>query len=396
MEAVLPIDPSVRTSLAFLQEVLGNQHLGEVAVRLWDGTVWKNTPRPRCTLVLKHPGALRRMFWPTNQLALGEAYIYDDFDIEGEIEEGFTLADALADMPWGVGEKLQFARHLWSLPAQGRTDFHQRGRRPSGRLHSRRRDAEAIRFHYDLSNDFFRLWLDPNMVYSCGYFAAPQDGLEAAQERKLDYICRKLRLRPGERLLDIGCGWGGLIRHAVRHYGVEAHGITISPAQAELAAERIREDGLGERCRVEVRDYRELQLPHCYDKVVSIGMFEHVGADRITDYFAQTWRLLRPGGVFLNHGIASTLAQPLPGGPSFIDRYVFPDGELVSLTDTLRVAEMTGFEIRDVESLREHYTLTLRQWVQRLEQRRQEVIRTAGEAVYRIWRLYMAGSAHNF
>ncbi len=395
MEAVLPLDRTVRTSLALLHDLLGNLHLGEIAVRLWDGTLWKNSSHPRCTLVLKSPGALRRMFSPPSQLALGEAYINDDFDIEGDIEAGFTLADCLFELQWGLLEKLRFGRYLWSLPAAGPAGRAQPAKL-SGRVHSRMRDAQAVRFHYDRSNDFFRLWLDPRMIYSCAYFKTAGENLEAAQEHKLDYLCRKLRLQAGEQLLDIGCGWGGLVIHAARHYGVRAHGITLSRPQAELAGARIREAGLEDHCRVEVLDYRDLQRPNCYDKIVSDGMFEHIGAARLPDYFSQTWRLLRPGGTFINHGIASSLAHPLSANPSFIDRYVFPDSELPSLTDTLRVAEMTGFEVRDVESLREHYTMTLRHWVQRLEHCREEAVRLTDEATYRIWRLYMAGSAHAF
>ncbi|MFA5515943.1 MAG: cyclopropane-fatty-acyl-phospholipid synthase family protein [Desulfuromonadales bacterium] len=395
MEAILPLDRTVRNSLAFLHDLLGHLPLSDIAVRLWDGTLWKNSPRPRCTLVLKHPGALRLMFLPPSQLSLGEAYIYDDFDIEGDIEEGFTLADCLFDLEWGMREKFRLVRHLWNLPGADRV----RRKRTTllrGRVHSKKRDARAIRYHYDQSNEFFRLWLDEGMVYSCAYFSAAEETLEAAQERKLDYLCRKLRLQPGEQLLDIGCGWGALVLHAARHYGVHAHGITISPAQAEMAGRRIREAKLADRCKVEVMDYRDVEKPNCYDKLVSVGMFEHVGAGQLSNFFSQAWRLLRPGGVFVNHGITSSLAQPLPPGPSFIDRYVFPDGELLPVTDSLRIAEMTGFEVRDVESLREHYALTLRQWVRRLEQRRPETLRQVDEKTYRIWRLYMAGSAHAF
>jgi cyclopropane-fatty-acyl-phospholipid synthase len=266
----------------------------------------------------------------------------------------------------------------------------------SGARHSIERDRLAVTYHYDVSGDFYKLWLDSRMVYSCAYFASPDDDLEVAQERKLDYICRKLRLRPGERLLDIGCGWGGLVIHAAERYGVEAVGITLSGGQAELASERIRRAGLADRCRVEVRDYRQMDDPEGYDKLVSVGMFEHVGEAMLPEYLGRAWRLLRPGGVFLNHGIARSATEPAEGGPSFLDRYVFPDSELVPISTTLRAAEMSDFEVRDVESLREHYALTLRRWVSRLEEHRDEACRAADETTYRIWRLFMSASAYGF
>jgi cyclopropane-fatty-acyl-phospholipid synthase len=357
--------------------------------------VWKNSPRPRCTLVLKHPGALRLMFFPANQLSLGEAYIYDDYDIEGDIEEGFILADVLLHLHWGFWEKLRFIHYLWSLPNAG-PSFRERPHPISGLIRSKKRNIQAVHYHYDQPNDFFSLWLDRGMNYSCAYYASAEEDLEKAQERKLDYICRKLRLQPGEDLLDIGCGWGGLVLHAARHYGVRAHGITLSPLQAEMATQRIHEAGLAERCRVELIDYRDLDKPNCYDKLVSVGMFEHVGAASLPEYFSLAWRLLRPGGVFVNDGITCSLAHPQLDGPSFVRHYVFPDGELLPIVDSLRIAEMTGFEVRDVESFREHYALTLRQWLRRLEQADKETERLTSEKTYRIWRLYLAGSAHGF
>jgi cyclopropane-fatty-acyl-phospholipid synthase len=233
------------------------------------------------------------------------------------------------------------------------------------------------------------------MVYSCAYFHTPEEDLDTAQERKLDYICRKLRLRRGERLLDIGCGWGGLIMHAAAHYGVQAVGITLSVPQAEVARKRLHESELNNRCRVEACDYRDFEHDQQYDKIVSVGMFEHVGEALLPEYFRRAWDLLRPGGVFLNHGIAHS-ATYRRRGPSFIDHYVFPDSELVPINASLRVAELNGFEVRDVESLREHYALTLHQWVRRLEAHAEEVRSITDDTIYRIWRLCMAGAAHRF
>jgi len=392
------VDPEAREALSFLQELFADYRAHPFALRLWDGTLWSPTPEvtPRFTLVLRHPGALRRMFLPANELTLGEAYIYDDFDVEGDIESAFNLADFIYDFRLSFAEKLRKVFYLLTLPAGDRPDSLRSAAKLNGKAHSKDRDSLAVTYHYNVSNDFYRLWLDANMVYSCGYFTSPEDSLDQAQEQKLDYLCRKLRLQEGERLLDIGCGWGGLILHAARHYGVHALGITLSRPQAELANERIREAGLTDRCRAEVLDYRGVDETEGFDKLVSVGMFEHVGEAKLPTYFAKAWRLLRPGGVFLNHGITCSLAHPYPEGPSFIDRYVFPDGELLPVTNSLRTAESEGFEIRDLESLREHYMMTLRHWVHRLESRHEEAVRFTDEVTYRVWRVYMAGSAYGF
>jgi len=232
----------VQTSLSFLHDLLGHYHPRNFAVRLWDGTVWDaESGQPAYfTLVLKHPGALRKMFLPPNGLTLGEAYLYEDFDIEGELEAVFGLADSLIDMHWSETEQLRYGQALLSLPEGGNPRTGHQGVQVSGQLHSQERDQQAVTYHYNVSNDFYALWLDRRMVYTCAYFATPDEDLDTAQERKLDYICRKLRLRQGERFLDIGCGWGGLVMHAAQHYGVEALGVTLSQPQAEFASERIQ------------------------------------------------------------------------------------------------------------------------------------------------------------
>ena len=393
-----PIDRNASQCLVFLQEVLGSFHPRDFAFRLWDGSVWDAEPgeTSRFTMVLRNPGVLRTMFLSPSELALGEAYLYNDLDVEGDISSAFLLTDHLVHLRLGLAERLRFARLLLALPSSGR----QRGARPTerlrGPLHSIGRDRQAVTYHYDMSNAFYSLWLDERMVYSCAYFTDPGDNLDTAQERKLDYLCRKLRLRRGERVLDIGCGWGGLVIHAAKNYGVHAHGITLSRPQADLANERIRLAGLSDRCRVDVRDYREIHTPESYDKLVSVGMFEHVGESRLLEYFRGAFRLLRPGGVFLNHGIACNSSYPPFPGPSFSDNYIFPDGELLPLGTTLRAAEASGFEVRDVESLREHYVLTLQHWLRRLEARREEACGVTDGKTYRLWRIYLAGAAHKF
>lgn len=388
-----------QNSLSLLRNLLAGLGPRDFEVRLWDGSALSADPgRPRrFTLVLRHPAALRTMFESPSELSLGEAYLNDDFDIEGDVESAIALGDHLVRQSPGMLERLRLARVLLALPSRRKRPAVLRPlERLRGNPHSPARDREAVTYHYNVSNDFYSLWLDERMVYSCAYFSSADEGLDTAQERKLDLICRKLRLRRGERLLDIGCGWGGLVLHAASRYGVEALGITLSKPQAELANERIRKAGLSDHCRVEDRDYREVDEPGAYDKLASVGMFEHVGKSRLAEYFRRAFRLLRPAGLFLNHGIMRNPAFPPVPDPSFADHYVFPDGELVPISTTLRFAEEAGFEVWDVEGLREHYILTLRHWVRRLENRREEARRATDEKTYRLWRLYMAGAAHKF
>lgn len=381
--------------LSSLKTLLAGYPPRDFAIRLWDGTVWHAGPAAatKFTVVLKHPDAVSKMLAPPCALSLAEAYVHDDFDIEGDMEAANALGEFLYSLPWSMRAPLVSARHL--LPHAVRWLRHADNKAPAlkGKVHSQERDCQAVTRHYDLSNEFFSLWLDRRMVYSCAYFSSPSEDLDTAQERKLDYLCRKLRLRQGERLLDIGCGWGGLVMHAARCYGVDALGLTLSQPQAELANERIRESGLGRSCRVEVRDYRELPFRSAFHKIVSVGMYEHVGASALPAYFEQVWRLLRAGGTFLNHGIAIRHGvKP----DRFIDRHVFPDGELVPIGPLLSAAERSGFEVRDVESLREHYAMTLRHWLRRLEARHDDATRLVGGRTYRVFRLYLAAFAARF
>ncbi len=389
-------DPESIT-LHLLDEIFGDSGAKIVTVRLWNGTIWKDDAPKPVTLVLKHPGALRAMFLPGTEVGLAEAYLYDDFDIEGDIESVFSLADQLSEKTLGWRKKLRTANQLLHLPTPPDHPYGKRGpARPSGRKHSIERDRQAVTYHYDVSNEFYALWLGKRMVYSCAYFESTDDDLDTAQERKLDYICRKLRLKPGQRLLDIGCGWGGLVIYAAEKYGVNAIGITLSQPQANLANERISAAGLSDRCRVEVCDYRQFDDTQGFDALVSVGMFEHVGADLLPTYFDRAWKLLKPGGAFLNHGIANTANEKPVAHPTFSEAYVFPDGELTPISVTLHAAEKSGFEVRDVENLREHYALTLRQWVKRLESHHDQALQFVDEPTYRVWRLFMSGSAHGF
>jgi cyclopropane-fatty-acyl-phospholipid synthase len=339
---------------------------------------------------------VRSVFSTPSELVFAEAYIGGDFDIEGDIEGIFPLADYFLNKNWSLKQKLRLGVLLSELPDGGELRLVRRGARLSGRLHSKDRDRKAISYHYDVSNDFYSLWLGKEMLYSCAYFQKAEDDLDTAQHQKLDCICRKLRLKAGERLLDIGCGWGGLIMHAAREYGVNVVGITLSQQQFLLAQERIAKADLAGRCQVKLMDYRDLTEPEAYDKIVSVGMVEHVGEINLVEYFRRVFRSLRPGGLFLNVGIGAPQLRVTHQHAAFGDLYVFPDGEVPPIGTIAQSAESAGLEVRDVENLREHYALTLRHWVRRMEQNAEQARRLVDEVTYRIWRLHMAGSAYFF
>lgn len=405
-------DTAASRCRAVLRAIFGEPSRRSFDVRFWDGTVDRcANPNPPFTLVLNRPAALRRMLLPPNELSIVESYIAGDVDIDGSVEAASGLAEAIGDRLRSPLAIAKLVRLVLGLPGQAEDDladtrFPDHARK-LGPRHTPVRDAAAIQFHYDVGNDFYKLWLDQRMVYSCAYFRSPDFTLDQAQEAKLDHICRKLRLRPGERLLDIGCGWGGLIMHAAEHYGVDATGITLSENQAALARERIEKAGLGDRCRVAIRDYRTLAEGDNYDKISSVGMVEHVGLSHLPVYFASAYRALKPGGLFMNHGIVS-LSEARPRSvrerifrkfwkaDAFIDKYVFPDGKLTATRDVIGAAEAVGFEVRDVESLREHYAMTLRHWVRSLEQNSDDAKALVGNHTFRVWRLYMAASANAF
>ena len=261
---------------------------------------------------------------------------------------------------------------------------------------SREADAKAIAHHYDVSNEFYALFLDPLMVYTCAYYRDPDGKLEQAQRDKLDLVCRKLELQPGETLLDVGCGWGSLSIWAAQHYGVRAHGVTLSQAQAVYAAERIRREGLEGRCTVEYRDYRDLPPDARFDKIAAVGVIEHVGIPNYPAFFGGVRRRLRDGGLYLNHGIVHEFHWTRTSQTEFLYRHVFPNGDLAGLSQTLTEIERAGFEIVDVEGLRLHYARTCRQWVERLRERADEARAVAGERTYRTWLLYLTCSVVAF
>jgi cyclopropane-fatty-acyl-phospholipid synthase len=392
-------DRAAVTALEVLQELFGQYHPRDFAVELWDGTRWEpETDEPAFTLRLASPGVLRG-FLGASERALAEAYLHGQLDIDGDVYRAIAAADhLLVEKQWTASERARVAKRLLSLPRNG-NGGNGAAHAPAvlrGRRFSRARDRTAVTYHYDRSNEFFALWLDARMTYSCAYWDDPGETLEAAQERKLDLVCRKLRLQPGERVLDIGCGWGSFVVYAAERYGVETVGITLSEKQAQVARERAAGAGLGDRVRIEVRDYRDLDEPESFDKIASIGMFEHVAAEVLPDYFARAYALLKPRGAFMNHGIARPIHRVERSGDSFLMAYVYPDAELSPVSTALRAAESVGFEVRDVESLREHYPLTLREWVRRLEAAHDDAVRASSEETFRVFRLYLAGSAHGF
>jgi len=389
MEMVRSADDVTRRVFDTLTRIEPN---GAPALRLWDGSTIGSGAAS--TIVLNHPGGLRAMMMPPTDLAAGEAYVYGDIDIEGDVFSLLAWAASLSEQRrqrWVVARML---RHLRQLPVEHRRTDANRPRL-SGRLHSPRRDRDAVGYHYNTGNDFYELFLGQTMAYSSAYFLNRSESLDTAQRRKLDLICRKLELAPGTRFLDIGCGWGSLAIHAAVEYGAVATGVTISAEQTQYARQWAKRLGVDDRVEIIEGDYRDVVGE--FEAIASVGMLEHVGRGRLGEYYAKVRSLLAPGGLFLNHGITTfTRERNRMSRPSFVSTYVFPDGELEPVDFVIGKAEEVGFETRDVESLRESYGQTLRRWVSNLEMNRDAAVAATSEETYRIWRIYMAGSAVGF
>ncbi|HXY43946.1 MAG TPA: cyclopropane-fatty-acyl-phospholipid synthase family protein [Acidimicrobiales bacterium] len=369
----------------------------------WDGS--SLGPKSGAGRVTLHsPNALRRLLWAPGELGVARAFVAGDLDAEGDAYEILRLLHQAANSELSGGFGLVAAalraagrlRVLGPPPAPPAEESRLRGRQ-----HSPRRDRQAVTHHYDVGNEFYQLVLGPTMTYSCGRFARPELSLEEAQTAKHELVSRKLGLpemagRPGRpaRLLDVGCGWGSMALHAASQHRAEVVGVTLSPAQVQLAERRVRDAGLDGAVDIRLQDYRDLR-GETFDAISSIGMFEHVGERKMAEYFATLAGLLRPGGRLLNHAISSVGGSKL-GRRSFVGRYVFPDGELIDVADVVRAMERAGFEVRDVESLREHYSATLHAWVANLEEHWERAVALVGTARARIWWLYMSASANGF
>jgi cyclopropane-fatty-acyl-phospholipid synthase len=387
------------TVASALEAVLGPDL--PIAVRAYDGSRLGPADAP-ATLLIRSPNVFRRLISAPGELGLGRAYVSGELDVEGD------LYAALAALRDRIPSLRAFGARRWAdvLGLAGSSVLRS-GLRPlpipreearlRGVRHSKERDAASIAHHYDVSNAFYRIVLGPSMTYSCAVWERPDVTLEQAQAAKYELVCRKLGLGPGTRLLDVGCGWGGMVVHAAANHGVRAVGVTLSRRQAEWAEKAVADAGLADRVEIRYQDYRDVR-DGPFDAVSSIGMFEHVGLSQLRTYFGGIRRLLRPGGRLLNHGIG----RPPNAGRtrfrpnSFIDRYVFPDGELHEVGSVVSTIQRSGLEVRHLESLREHYALTLRAWVRNLEAGWDEAVAEVGPGRARVWRLYMAASALNF
>ncbi len=379
-------------ALAIL-EILLRDFQGHVAFRLADGRRLPGPRNPICTVLIRDPGVLRKLILKRDLLPLVDDYMHGAIDVEGDLEALFELEPHFAAMRLSWATRIRLLVLAERLPAV-------RFRRPSPAVlkdvPEHRNSAKSIAYHYDVSNTFYKTWLDPQMLYSCAYFSSDTQDLAAAQEDKLDYICRKLRLQAGQSLLDIGCGWGALALWAAQRYGVKVHGITLSQAQLKWGLARVAKAGLDRQVQLELRDYRDLDPLVHYDKIVSVGMFEHIGIHNFPEYFGTVARLLNPGGLFLNHGITNNTGWMRALTSRFINRYIFPDGELTRVSAVCAAMENAGFELLDIENLRRHYALTLRHWVAALSKGVDEAIQASSDATVRLWHLYLCGSAHYF
>lgn len=350
-----------------------------LAVDLWNEKQVQGKMPAVATLKFLSPSTLMLLVNPSLG-KLAESYVEGRVDFQGRIRDVIDLLLPLIGLPDAARRKGNFSKlKFWR--------------------HSRFSDRKSISSHYDVSNEFYALWLDQRRVYSCAYFRNADDSLDQAQANKLDHICRKLALKPGERFLDIGCGWGGLILWATEHYGVSAVGITISQNQFDYVTEHVRSQGLTGKVEVRLMDYRDLPESEPFDKIASVGMFEHVGVRNLPIYFRKINNLLKPGGMVMNHGITSVTFDDETmdeENRKFIDKYVFPDGELTHISKVLEIMAREGLECSDVENLRIHYAKTLWHWVDRLETHQEQALALVGERNFRIWRTYMAGFAVAF
>ncbi|MCA9689783.1 MAG: class I SAM-dependent methyltransferase [Myxococcales bacterium] len=354
------------------------------AVRLWDGRVFTpSAGEPKFTLVLRRADLLERLLADAGWRTMGEAYLRDELDIEGDMEQVYPLAELLQTMAASRDD---------AADGDGLERFAQDG----VEAHTRERDAAAIEYHYDQSNEVFHRVTDPTFNYSCAYYHERTDTLEQAQRQKMDRVCKKIGVADGDRVLDIGCGWAPILSWVAGHYDVEITGVTISQAQAEFARARLEREGVASRARVALCDYRDIDESRPFDKIISLGMVEHVGVKNLPVYFAKAYRLLRPGGLFALQGVSSSVSEASTTGIDFTHSYLFPDADMPYLAQYLEAAQAAGFEVRDVENMREHYAWTHRAWRRALEDQRATIVAEVGEARYRALRVLFSYSTHYF
>ena len=389
-------------TVAFINKLLSGYQGCNFTIKLWDGTVLQSSPGSESlfTIIFKHPGAVRSLFFPPSEMRICEAYFKDDYDIEGDILALLENAERLSVRHWKLKDFLHFIVDLLRLPRDTRKKTAAEGRVAlEGEKYSAARDKEAVQFHYDVSNEFYSLWLDERMVYSGAYFYNENESLAQSQLNKLDIICRKLQLKSGEKYLDIGCGWGALLFHAVQNYGVDGTGVTLSKNQAAFINEKAARLGLSDRLRAEVRDYRELYAEKQFDKLSSVEMLHHVGEKKLPEYFNHLKNLLTDDGMSFHLVITSNAAKGKYKGPAYADKYFMPDYQLIPVSKYCKQAEASGWEIVDTENLRRHYMLTAAQWLRAMEAKHEEAAKLCGEVIYRAWRLSFAlmsfGFRHN-
>jgi cyclopropane-fatty-acyl-phospholipid synthase len=372
-------------AIGLIKELLKDAPAASFRVRLWDGVEETIGENPAFTLVFTDEAAFTELVRTRDASDFAVAYADGRFDIEGDLYAALQLKNALGD------DKVHAGTVVKALAALG-----WKGLVGSGARHSKTEDRRDVQHHYDVSNDFYKLFLDSRvMAYSCAYFHSPTESLEDAQEHKVDLVCRKLRLKAGERLLDIGCGWGGLLIHAAKKYGITGVGVTLSENQLALARERVAAAGLQDKITIELKDYRDI-ADASFDKIASVGMVEHVGIKNYPDYFGAAYRVLKNGGLFLNHGITLRRAGGEHPGGRFMTTRIFPHAEMDEISHMETIAEASGFEILNVESLRPHYAKTLREWERRLATNWDKALTFASKETCRAWRLYLAGCALAF
>ena len=390
---------STQSTVAFFSKILKGYDGCNFRIELWDGTGIEARPGSASLFSIRfnHPGALRGLFFPPSEVKICEAYFNNEFDITGDILALLNNAQKLGAHNWKPSQLFSLFSTIVKLP-RGKTGgiVNENQRDISGEKYSINRDREAVQYHYDVSDDFYALWLDERMIYSGAYFHDEEESVTQAQINKLDIICKKLELKKDETFLDIGCGWGALLLYAAEHYGVKASGVTLSKNQAEYIRRKAIEKGIGDRVSIELKDYRELSTDKKFDKLASVEMLHHVGEKNLPEFFTHLKALLNDNGLSFHLAITSNPSKGKYRGPKYADKYFMPDYQLVPVSKYLEYAEKAGWEVIDNENLRKHYQLTAERWLHTLEEKHDDAARISGEVIFRVWRLSLALMAYGF